>query len=228
MAHILLHEWVWQKAETEFRKAIELNPNYVLAHHWYALCLTALGKVEQAVTTMERALTLDPLSTRINADLGMAYLAAGRYAEAVEQETRTLELAPNATTANWIRGMALEQMGHFDQAEVEMRLVREDWGPDPAILGSLGHLLAVAGKPEEARDMLSELVAQDGQADIAFFAALIHVALNEPEQAMAWLDRAVQERSGSVRYLKIEPRLASLHDQPGYGSLMERVGLPRE
>jgi hypothetical protein len=75
---------------------------------------------------------------------------------------------------------------------------------------------------------LSQLVAKEGQADIAFFAALIHAGLNEEEEAMHWLDRAVQERSGSVRYLKIEPRLAGLRDQPGYRSLMQRVGLPLE
>jgi len=228
LAHILLHEWVWQKAETEFRKALELNPKYVVAHHWYALCLTALGRVEEAVRTMERAQQLDPLSTRINADLGMAYLAAGRYAEAVEQEARTLELAPGSATAHWIRGMALEQMGHFEQAEADMQLVLAAWGPEPPILGSLGHLLAVAGRHEEARSLLSQLVAKEGQADIAFFAALIHAGLNEEEEAMHWLDRAVQERSGSVRYLKIEPRLAGLRGQPGYRSLMQRVGLPLE
>lgn len=228
LAHILLHEWVWDKAEQEFQKAIELNPTYVVAHHWHALSLTALGQVEQAVQAMVRAQALDPLSTRINVDLGMAYLAAGRYAEAIEQENHTLELTPESTTAVWIRGLALEQMGHFDKAEADFRTVHEAWGPDPSILGSLGHLLAVAGKTEEAREVLAELVAQEGEADIAFFAALIHAGLNEPEEAIRWLDRAIEARSGSVRYLKVEPRLASLRAKPGYRALMERVGLPAE
>jgi len=228
LAHILLHEWEWQKAEQEFRTAIELNPNYVVAHHWYALCLTAMGRVEAAVMTMQRAQQLDPLSTRINADLGMAYLAAGRYAEAVEQENHTLELAPDAATANWIRGMALEQMGHFDQAEADMNIARKAWGPDPAILGSLGHLKAMEGQTEEARQILAELEAQDGQADIAFFAALVDAGLDEPEQALDWLQRAVDNRSGSVRYLKVEPRLAGLRDAPAYRVLMQRVGLPAD
>lgn len=105
LAHILMHEWQWQKADREFQRAIELNPNYVVAYHWYALCFTALGRVDEAVRSMQRAIELDPVSTRINADLGMAFLAAGRYAEAVAQEERTLELAPQATTPKWIRGI---------------------------------------------------------------------------------------------------------------------------
>src|SRR5688572_14275478 len=83
LAHIDLHEWKWESAENGFRRAIELNQSYVLAHHWYALCLTALGRGNEAVDEMKKARELDPLSTRINADLGMAYLAAGKYDDAI-------------------------------------------------------------------------------------------------------------------------------------------------
>ena len=88
LAHIDLHEWKWESAEQGFRRAITLDPTYILAHHWYALCLTAIGKTNEAVTQMEKARELDPLSGRINADLGMAYLSAGRYDEAIAQEQK--------------------------------------------------------------------------------------------------------------------------------------------
>ena len=104
-----------------FQRAIELDPGYTLALHWYALCLTALGRADEAVKTMQRAQQLDPLSVRINADLGMALLAAGKYEDAVAQEGRTLELKPDAGGPRWIRGMALEQLGRFDAAEVDMK-----------------------------------------------------------------------------------------------------------
>jgi len=227
LAHILMHEWAWQKAETEFQRAMELNPSYVVAHHWFALCLTALGRVDEAVAAMQRAQELDPVSVRINADLGMAYLAAGQYDQAVDQEGLTLDLDPNASAARWIRGMAFEQMGQFDQAEADMRAVFTEWGPDPVILGSLGHLYAVQGKKDEASKLLGELLAQQGKAEIAFFVALIHAGSNEPDQTLQWLQRAVDERSGSVRYLKVEPRLASVRTAPGYQALLDRVGLPR-
>ncbi len=175
---------------------------------------------------MQRAIELDPVSTRINADLGMAYLAAGRYTEAVKQEDRTLELAPEATTPKWIRGMALEQMGHFDRAEADMKVVFDTWEGEPPIAGSLGHLYAVAGKETQGRKLLADLIAQDGKAEVAFFVALIRAGLNEREQALEWLERAVNERSGSVRYLKVEVRLKDLREEPRYRALMERVGLP--
>jgi len=226
LAHILLHEWQWTAAEAEFQRAIELDPGYVVAHHWHALCLTALGRVSEAVTTMERARELDPVSVRINADLGMAYLAAGRYDDAILQEQRTLELNGDATTAKWIRGMALEQLHRLDEAESDLKAVLTAWPDDPSIMGSLGHLYAVAGRQKEARALLSELLAQTDKG-AAFFIALVYAGLEQPADALTWLGRAVDERSGSVRYLQVDPRLAGLRDQPGYAALIERVGLPR-
>ncbi|HEX9773391.1 MAG TPA: tetratricopeptide repeat protein [Steroidobacteraceae bacterium] len=227
LAHILLHEWEWQSAEQQFRRAIELDPSYTLAQHWYALCLTALGRTDEAVKAMHRALQLDPLSVRINADLGMAFLAAGMHEEAVAQEGRALELAPGAAGPRWIRGMALEQMGRFDDAEADMKAAFDAWSGDGNIKGSLGHLYAISGKQAEARVLLTELTTQTDAGDVAFFAALICAGLNETDAALTWLERAVDERSGSVRYLKIDPRLADLRHEPRYRQLMERVGLPR-
>jgi TolB-like protein/Tfp pilus assembly protein PilF len=226
LAHILLHEWEWQSAEQHFQRAIELDPSYILAQHWYALCLTALGRADEAVKTMQRAQQLDPLSVRINVDLGMALLAAGMYDKAVAQEGRALELAPEAVAPRWIRGMALEQLGRFDDAEVEMKAALEAAPDNDGLKGSLGHLYAVSGKQAQARVLLTELTTRTDTTDVAFFAALIHAGLNETDAALTALEHAVEERSGSVRYLKIDPRLAALRSEPRYRRLMERVKLP--
>jgi len=224
LAHILLHEWQWEAAEQHFQHAIELDPSYTLALHWYALCLTALGRAEDAVKTMQRAQQLDPLSVRINADLGMALVVAGKYEDAVTQVGRALELAPGRGGPLWIRGMALEQLGRFDAAERDMKAALESMSGYEAVKGSLGHLYAVSGRPVEAKALLSELIKQD--TEVAFFAALICAGLNDTDAALTWLERAVDERSGSVRYLKIDPRLAGLRHEPRFRQLMERVGLP--
>ena len=226
LAHILLHEWQWQAAEQHFLHAIELDPSYTLALHWYALCLTALGRADEAVKTMQRASQLDPLSVRINADLGMALVVAGRYEDAVAQVGRALELKPGAGGPLWIRGMALEQLGRFDAAEIDMKAALASMSGYEAVKGSLGHLYAVSGRPAEARALLSELTRQAGDTEVAFFAALICAGLNDADAALTWLERAVDERSGSVRYLKIDPRLAGLRHEPRFRQLMERVGLP--
>jgi len=225
-AHILLHEWQWQAAEQQFQRAFALDPNYTLALHWYALCLTALGRTDEAVKAMQRAEQLDPLSLRINADLGMAFLAAGHYQEAVAQEGRALELSADAAAPRWIRGMALEQLKRFDAAEADMKYAFEAWQGDASIKGSLGHLYAVSGRTAEARKLLDELTKQKDATDIAFFAALICAGLKDTDAALTWLERAVDERSGSVRYLKIDPRLAGLRQELRYRQLMQRVGLP--
>jgi eukaryotic-like serine/threonine-protein kinase len=227
LAHIHLHEWEWSAAEAGFRKAIELDPSYVVAHHWYALCLTALGRVKEAVDRMELAHGIDPLSARINADLGMAYLAAGEYEKAVVQETRTLDLAPGSGTPKWIRGMALEQLGRYQEATIDMESALEDDPEDASVLGSLGHLFAVSGRQEDARQLLEKLLARSNADDVTFFVALVYAGMGEKDESLTWLERAVEARSGSVRYLKMEPRLASLRGEPRYRQLMERVGLPQ-
>jgi Flp pilus assembly protein TadD len=226
LAHILLHEWQWHAAEERFLRAIELDPSYTLALHWYALCLTALGRADDAVATMRRAQQLDPLSVRINADLGMALLAAGDYEDAVAQEDRTLTLAPKAATPRWIRGMAQEQLGRFDAAERDMKAALDAMGGYEAVKGSLGHLYAISGNEAGARALLEDLASQADKTDTAFFAALICAGLKDNDAALTWLERAVERRSGSVRYLKIDPRLAGLRREPRYRRLMERVGLP--
>ena len=225
LAHILLHEWQWQAAEQHFLHAIELDPSYTLALHWYALCLTALGRADEAVKTMQRARQLDPLSVRINADLGMALVVAGKYEDAVTQVDRALELAPGRGGPLWIRGMALEQLRRFDAAERDMKAALEAMSGYEAVKGSLGHLYAISGRQTEARSLLAELTRQADDTEVAFFAALICAGLNDTDAALTWLEQAVDERSGSVRYLKIDPRLAGLRHEPRYRRLMERVGL---
>jgi hypothetical protein len=95
-------------------------------------------------------------------------------------------------------------------------------------MGSLGHLYAVSGDPDRAREMLAELAKQADETDAAFYAALVCAGLEDTDAALGWLERAVEERSGSVRYLRIDPRLAALRDEPRYRVLMERVGLPAD
>jgi TolB-like protein/Flp pilus assembly protein TadD len=197
LSHLLLNEWEWSSAEQHFRRAIELDPNYTLAQHWYALCLTALGRTDEAVKAMERARQLDPLSVRINADLGMAYLVAGMREESVAQEGRALELAPGAPGPRWIRGMALEQLGQFDDAELDIKAAFDAWSGDPAIKGTLGHLYAISGRQAKARALLTELTSQKDLSEIAFFAALICAGLNDTDAALTGTTCG-RRRSGSV------------------------------
>ncbi len=226
LAHINLHEWKWESAEEGFRKAIALDKSYILAHHWYALCLTAIGKTNEAVTQMEKARELDPLSTRINADLGMAYLSARRYDDAIAQEQKTLELNPKSSGARWIRGMSYQQKKLYGQAIKDYQDALALSPNNPNYLAALGHVYASSGNTEGAHNILDTLFAENKKSPVSpFFFALVYAGLNDKEKALEWLQKAYEEKSGSVRYLKMEPRLQNLRNEPRYTTLMKKIGL---
>ena len=226
LAHINLHEWKWDSAEKGFQKAIELDPAYVLAHHWYALCLTAIGKSGEAVNQMKKARELDPLSTRINADLGMAYLSAGEFDAAIEQEKKTLELNPKSSGAYWIRGMAYQQKKMFKEAINDYQHALELSPNNPNYLAALGHVYASSGNASGAKNILDTLVVVNKQEPVSpFFFALVYAGLNDKQKALEWLESSYKEKSGSVRYLKMEPRLQNLRNEPRYTALMKKIGL---
>ncbi|MGH7518074.1 MAG: protein kinase domain-containing protein [Gemmatimonadales bacterium] len=226
LAHLSLHDWQWAAAERGFQRAIELDPSYVPAHHWYALCLTAVGRVEEAVAAIRRAQELDPLSIRINADVGMALHAAGRYDEAIEQERRTLELDSTSRVARWIQGMAYEQKGMLEEAKRSYSVALARSPGNSNFLASLAHAHAVAGEKEAARAILDTLKAQASKGEASpFFLALVHAGLGETDLAFRWLEKAYEERSGSVRYLKVERRLDPLRSDPRFADLLKKVNL---
>ena len=227
LAHINLHDWRWKEAEDGFKRALALDPGYVLAYHWYALCLTALGRSNEAVEQMKIARELDPLSVRISADLGMALLSAGRYDEAIRQEEKTMELDSNARTPYWIRGMAYQQKNMFDEAIKDYSQALKRSPGNSNFIAALGHAYASIGNIAEAQKCLDTLMVQHKEYPISFFIALVYAGLNDKQNAINWLEKACDERSGSVRYLKMEPRLGNLRNEPRYAMLMKKVGLEK-
>jgi tetratricopeptide (TPR) repeat protein len=177
---------------------------------------------------MKKARELDPLSTRINADLGMAYLSAGKFDEAIEQEKNTLELNPKASGAFWIRGMAYQQKKNIGEAIKDYQHALELSPNDQNYLAALGHVYASSGNSSAARNILDTLSALNKTEHVSpFFFALVYAGLNDKEKALEWLQKAYEEKSGSVRYLKMEPRLQSLRNEPRYIALMKKIGLEK-
>ncbi len=225
LAHVLLHEWKWDEAEARFKRALELDPDQAATYHWYALALTSVGKVDQAVAAMKRAKQLDPLSPRMNADMGMAYYGARQYDLAIQQEQNIIRLEPGFATAWWIMGMAHEQKGSLSEATAAYQEALKLRPGNPNYLAALARSYALAGKPLETRRILGGLLSSPRPVS-PFFIALVYTALGEKDDAFNWLDSAVVKRSGSVRYLKIEPRLDPLRSDPRFDGLLRRVGLP--
>jgi serine/threonine-protein kinase len=219
-------DWDWAGAEAEYRRAIALNPGYASAHHWYGWYLALMGRLDQATGEMNRAQELDPLSLEITADLGLSFFFARQYDRAIEQFRKALELDQHFIWAQFFIGWAAEQQGRIDSAIEEYKRAAQ---VEDALLikAALGHAYAVGGRTDEARAVLGEFerLAETKHVSPYDF-AIIHTALNEPQEAFEYLERAFEDRSEALVWLKVDPRLDPLRTTPQFIDLMRRVGLP--
>ena len=159
LAHVLMnYDWNWSEAEKEFRRSIELKPDYATAHQWYAIhYLTATGRLEEAVQEMKKALELDPASLVMNTFMGATLYYAGRYDEAIDQCRRTIQMDPNFAVAHWHLGLAYEQKHVLDAAIEEFKKAISLSGGSPLMRAALGRAYAESQKKYEANEMLNEL-----------------------------------------------------------------------
>lgn len=223
----LYYDWDAPSAEVSFRRAIELNPSYSVAHQWYANLLVATGRFQEAEREMGRAREVNPLSLIANAAQGWVYYYAGRYEDAVHQCDLALEMDPAWDLGHMWRGMALERMGRTSDALAALEAAVELSGGSGISVAALAHARASAGDHDGARAMLRRLEAATRRGDYqpAFEIAKVHVALGDPEEALRWLERAFDERSHSMVFLRVDPQLADLAGYTDFRRLAERVGL---
>jgi adenylate cyclase len=216
------YDWDREGAEKEFKRAIELNPNSSLAHMRYAGFFTYLGKHDEAVSESKQALALDPLSTLINWDLAFSYYCARRYDEAIEQDRTTLEIDPNYVRSIYQIGLSYEQKGMFEKA-FEQYLKRAALEGGTAEIMALKEAYAVSGVRGYYRKRLDLEMAKAQQN--AYNVAALYARLGDQERAFEWLQRAVEERSNELVYLKVSPAFDNMRSDPRFVELMERVGL---
>ena len=224
------YDWDWRGAEREFQRAIELNPNYAIAHQWYCGYLEAMGRTPEAIAEGKRALELDPLSPIITFEMGLGFFYARDYDKAIEYYQKTLELDPDFPPAHGQLPAAYEQKRMYDQAitgfqkGTNLKGSREWYFS----LSGLAHVYAVSGNKGEAQKLLSEMkdlsVRQYVPADRI---ALIYAGLSDKDEAFAWLEKGYDERSFNMTWLKVEPRWDSLRSDPRFADLVRRLGLPQ-
>jgi TolB-like protein/Tfp pilus assembly protein PilF len=220
------YDWDWDGADREYRRAIELNPNYVTAHSWYAEQLSRMGRHDDAVAEARRAGELDPLSLASSMIVSWILYFARRYDEALEQGRLTLEIERDYATVHRIMGWAYEETGAYDAAIAAHRQAAELTDRQPNFLGQLGRACALAGKQREARDVLAQLMEASKRIYVsALDISIIHMALGEEDRAFDWLERAYDERADHLPYLKVNPRLDPLRGDPRFKDLQRRMGL---
>jgi len=227
LAHVnYYYDRDWATTEREYRRAIELNPNYPIAHQWYSMYLMSASRFGEALAEARRAQELDPLSLPINMTLGWVLLTARQNDQSVEQLRKTLELDPNFILAHHRLGMVYVQQGKYQDAIAEFQRIVELAPRMPLGLAALGHTYAAAGRRVDAEKALGELLelAKQRYVSPASIAA-IYGALGDRDQAFAWLDKADQAHDGILVRLKVDYRFDSLRSDPRFGKLLMRVNL---
>ncbi|MFL6215173.1 MAG: tetratricopeptide repeat protein [Blastocatellia bacterium] len=223
----LHYDWDWRGSEDEFRQALDLNPNYATAHHWYSHQLLSLGRTEESLIESKRCLELDPLDLILNIHLGWHYYFARQFDEAIEQHRRAMEMEPNSLWPHFELGRAYEQKGMYGESVEEFEKALEISEGSTFVRAALGHVKALSGDKDSAYGLLEEMNKLSLKQFVpAYDIAIIHLGLGELDQALDWLERACQERSGWLTYLGIEPRLDRLRPDPRFKDLLARVGLP--
>jgi TolB-like protein/Tfp pilus assembly protein PilF len=228
LAMLLLFELKLPESEKEFRRAIEINPNYATAHHWFGnSLLVTLGRFDEGIKEGQRAVELDPLSLIINADLGSTLMVGRRYDEAIAQLRRTLALDGNFAYAHWNLGEALYLKGDVPAAiaEYEKAAALDN---DPQIFALLGRAYAETGRKEEALKILNKL-KETGQHQYvrSYLYTLIYIGLGDKATAIDYLEKA---REGSetpdTTWLKVDPLFDPLRDEPRFKKLVAQMFPP--
>ena len=209
----------------EFERAIELNPNYATAHHWYGrLTLVMLGQLDRAMAEAKRAYELDPVSSIIHSDLGGVNVAARRYDEAIRQLRGTVEIDPDFFWAYRWLGMALELKGDT-QAAIAAYKKAFELNDDPAGLAFIAHAEAAMGHQDEARKLLTQLVDAAKSRYVQPYAfALTYLALGDKDQTLNWLEQGVRDRGATfLQFIKTDAFFDPLRGDPRFEAIVQKV-----
>ena len=227
IAYGLRQEWDWVGAEREFQRAIALNPDYPTAHMWYGTTLSALGRQEESMRELRRAQETDPLSLIINAEIGRQFYFARQYDQAIEHFRKTIdEMDPNFGVAHYYLGLALEERGRYQEAIEEFQKWFDLSAGDPAAIAALAHAYGASGNKSEAQKRIAQLHALSKSRYVApVDLAVAYIGLGDKDRSMEWLEKAYEDRSAWLIWIKVDPRFDVLHADPRFRDLLRRMGL---
>jgi serine/threonine protein kinase/TolB-like protein/Tfp pilus assembly protein PilF len=220
--------WNWQESEIHFRRALELNPNYPTAHHWYCQYLVRMGRFDEAIQQARRAQELDPLSLVMNSNLGQTFYEARQYDQAIDQLQKTLEMDANFVPAYLHLGLVYLQKRMYDEAIASFQKGNQLAPYTTDMSALLGHAYAMTGKRDEALKILGEMNELSNRQYVSPYGiALIYVGLGEKDQTFKWLEKAYDDRIWLMGMLKVEPTFDPIRSDPRFEDLLRRVGLPQ-
>jgi TolB-like protein/Tfp pilus assembly protein PilF len=219
-------DWDWPGSEREFKRALEINPNYGTARMQYGTYFEAMGRLDESIAERRRALEAEPLSLIISTVMGRALYFARHYDQAVEELRKTLDLDSSFVQAHFFLGLVYEQKGMFADAIAELRQSLSASGGGPHYVSALGHAYAISGQKRMAEQSLARLTEQSKQRYVApYDMAEIYIGLAEKEQALKYLEMAYQDRSCWMTWLRVDPRFDPIRGDPQYQDLLRRMHL---
>jgi tetratricopeptide (TPR) repeat protein len=226
LAFVEMHyDWKFKDAEKEFQQALQFSPSYSTAHQWYAYDLIAMGRMPEALAEIQRAERLDPASLIINNDLGEMLFYDGQFDAAIEQFHKVLQMDPNFSHAHAVLGWVYEAKEMFPEAIAELRMAVKGSGAK-WYTGSLAYAYAVSGRQAEAQRLLRSMGRESAKRyNTAIDFAQVYAGLGNKAEAFRWLEKAYQQRSGSLIMLEVQPEFRVLRADPRYSDLISRVGL---
>jgi serine/threonine-protein kinase len=220
------YDWDWQGAEKEYKRAIELDPGYEIAHVWYSNLLLELGRLPEALVESRTAQQLDPLSAFTNDNLAAILYYAGEYDQAIEQCRKTLEIDPASHQAHRHLGQVYIQERRYPEAVSELKKAVELSPGSTEALAELGYVLGISGKKDEARQILLELQdSSQRRAVSSYHLAIVHIGLGERELALQSLRKAVDDHSPGVVHLKVSPFFQEFRSDQRFERMLLDVGL---
>jgi TolB-like protein/Tfp pilus assembly protein PilF len=213
-------DWDWSGAEAEYKRAIELQPNFSTAHHRYAWFLSDVGRHDQALQEILRARELDPASIVVQTNLGRVLYHARRYDESVAELRKAVVLDPSRVFTHVFLGMAYEQKGLCTEAFREFKIAGDDIG--------YAHTSATCGRPLDAKLVLKTLVGPSTDPVQGwFFISGVFAALGQKDQAFEWLDKAAQNHDFFLTEMKGHPFMDPLRSDPRFDKIIRQVGYPK-
>jgi len=219
-------DWDWTSAEREYKRALELNPNYATAHQWYAELLAAMGRQPEARAEIRRAIETDPLSLIVIAAEGYIGYFGRDFDETIRHSEKALEMDPNFVPAHWFLGWGYAQKGMFAQAIATFEKAVSLSGGSSRMMAELGHTYAVSGRRAKAREIVHQLEMKSRQQYVSpYEMALVYVGFDEREQALVWLRKAFEDRAWQMIYLRVESKLDHLRADSRFTDLLRDVGL---
>lgn len=223
---MLNYKWDWPGAESGFRKAIQLDPSYATAHQRYSLYLMAMGRTEESIKEIQQALKLDPLSVSMNFSEGWRLYMARDYDGAIKQLKSAIEMDPSFALAHLVLGQDYAQKMQYSLSIAELENAVKLSNNSAPAEAALARVDALSGRQASARARLEKLKAQRaGQYVSPFYLAEVYTALGDANLAMDELDKAYQDRSNSIIFLRVDPEFDSLRSNPRFQALLQRLQL---